>query len=274
MARPLKVFVLPVFCLCLTVPAGVARAADCGALLQKAKKEFSVIKRRQMLEQSLAVCPSDPELNYEYGYSFERFRKYDKALSYYRKALSLRPGLAKAYFGIGDIERSRGNLKAAREAYEKGMQFDRENTRVLAQLNQVRKSLGLGPYKFPAKKVAARPAATPADNNGSASVAMSPTLKAITRLKVHFAANSDKLDLDARDVIGVLVGQAMLNDDLANVGLKVVGIARDPGLAKRRAEKVRDYLLNNFAISSKRLLASARLLTRADKGGGVEFVQQ
>ncbi len=272
MSRPLRTSLLAFSILCLLVPA-IAAGADCKGLLKKAKKEFNVIKRQQMIEQALAACPSDPELTYEYGYSFERFRKYPKALSYYRKALSLRPGMAKAWFGIGDIERGKGKLKAAREAYEKGIQFDHENKRVMAKLNEVRKGLGLGPFRIPVKRaaVAGRSVRVPAAKGTAVS---SPMLNVITRLKVHFNANSAELGLDARDVISVLVGQAMLRHELTDVVLKVVGIARDPALARRRAEKVRDYLLNNFAIGSKRLVAGARLMVAADKGGGVEFVPQ
>jgi len=246
-------------------------AADCGALLAKAKKEFSIIRRQQMLAEALAVCPSDAALNYEYGYALERFRKYDEALSYYRKAISLRPGMASAWFGIADIERNRRNLKQAREAYEKGLEFDRNNKRALARLNEVRKKLGLGPYAVKRGRAASSPAAAK-KQAAAGKKTVSPLLAAITRLRVRFAPDSDSLGLDAMDVLAVVVGQAMLKPELANVSLKVVGIARDPELARRRAEKVRDYLLGNFAISTGRIAAAARLLTPSDKGGGVEFV--
>jgi len=258
------------FSLLLAVP-GVVSAADCNGLLVKAKREFSVVKRQQMLEQALTVCPADAELNYEYGYSFERFRKYGKALSYYRKALSLQPETAKAWFGIGDIQRSNGKLKDARHSYEKGLRYAQDK-RVIAKLNEIRKGFGLGPFHLVVKTAVPKP--SPAAKVKSAAKHPSPMLKAITRLRVHFADNSYKLDLDARDVISVLVGQALLNKDLAGVALKVVGVAGNSDLARKRAARVRAYLLDNFAISAGRLVTEARLLSSSDKGGGVEFQLQ
>lgn len=249
-------------------------AADCAGLLAKAKKEFSLIRRQQLLVEALAVCPADAELNYEYGYFLERFRKYDKAVSYYRKAVSMRPGMAKAWFGIADIERSRNNLAQAREAYEKGLSLDRGNKRALARLNEVRKRLGLGPYRpGPARtRTAARPVAARKKAAAPHKAARSPLLAAITRLRVRFAPNSAELDLDAMDVLAVVVGQAMTRPELAGLSLKVVGVARDPELARKRAERVRDYLLGNFPISTARIAAAARLLSPSDKTGGVEFI--
>ena len=202
----------------------VSHAADCGALLAKAKKEFSIIRRQQMLVEALAVCPSDADLNYEYGYALERFRKYDEALSYYRKAISLRPGMASAWFGIADIERNRSNLKQARQAYEKGLEFDRNNKRALARLNEVRKKLGLGPYRARRAKARAVVAETRKQAAaGQEKKRLSPLLAAITRLRVRFDPNSADLDLDAMDVLAVVVGQAMRRRELADVSLKVVG---------------------------------------------------
>ena len=86
-------FAAPAFLL-----SGQALAADCQALNNSIRKERSLMTRKTMIEDAMKQCPNDSEIVYQYGYTYERLRKYEKAMDNYKKAISLDPRFAKAYF--------------------------------------------------------------------------------------------------------------------------------------------------------------------------------
>ncbi|MBE9523236.1 MAG: tetratricopeptide repeat protein, partial [Proteobacteria bacterium] len=101
--------------------AGMAKAADCKALEVSIRKERSLIKKKAMITDAIKVCPNDAGIMYQDGYSYERLRKYEDAVRSYKKAISIDPGFAKAYFSIGDIQMLTKNYKEAVNYYQQGL---------------------------------------------------------------------------------------------------------------------------------------------------------
>jgi len=100
-----------------------------------------------------------------------------------------------------------------------------------------------------AKKIAAKAAAGPA-------------VRSIERLVIPFEGDSTELSLEARDVLGVVVGQAMNREDMRDSRFEVGGHTDNLGdakkndeIARQRALAVRNYLADGFGIDAGRLKA-------------------
>ncbi len=106
-----------------------AFAADCLVIRKNIQQQTDLLKRRELIEQSLVNCPNDSVINFKYAYSLERFRKYKKALKHYQVATKLDPKYAKAYFGMGDMYLQTGKPHQSVAAYKKGLSLDPSNKR-------------------------------------------------------------------------------------------------------------------------------------------------
>ena len=93
--------------------ADLAAAADCKALEMSIRRERSLITKQSMISDAIKACPKDAAIMYQDGYSNERLRKYEEAIKSYKKAISIDPDYAKAYFSIGDVQMLLKNYKEA-----------------------------------------------------------------------------------------------------------------------------------------------------------------
>ena len=257
------------------VESSGAFAADCKALHDKIRKERTLMRKKQMAVDAVKVCPNDAPIVYQYGYSLERLRKYEDALKQYQKAVKLDSTYAKAYFSVGDIQSLLRNYREAVVAYQIGLLHE-DDGRAKISLKEAR-----GKYKeltgkdAPApppplekkktvvvKKAAVEPVAAAKKNvtapkpSATVSYAEAP----IIRLQVPFFKKSTNLSQDARDVLAVVVGQAMQRPDMKNVRFEIGGHTDNIGdsnkneeISKKRAETVKAYLVKNFGISADRL---------------------
>lgn len=256
----------------LLVSGNTAVGADCNALRAKIVKEKRMIQKRDIIRESLKECPNDPVINYEYGYSFERFRKYEDALKYYEKAISSDKKFAKGYFGKGDVQAFLGNYKSAIEAYEAGLRIEPDEPRVKKSLETAKekyKAQG-GVVEPPKKTVTAAGSTSPSKTvPKKVIVAEAPKKPAapvsyaeapILRLQVPFYKKTTKLSRDAMDQLDIIVGQALEREDMKYIKLEIVGHTDNTGkaadnmeLSKKRAEVVKKYLMDNFKIGSDTL---------------------
>jgi len=249
-------------------------AEGCAALSDGIHKERVLMKKKALVADALKSCPNDPEIVYQDGYILERFRKYEEALARYKKAVSLDPGYAKAYFSMGDIQAVLNNYGEAIAAYQEGLKYDSSNARARSSLKEaLAKYQGTPSRQTPAvqpqstvpvvgvvaagkdvkgdvKKVAAKAAAT------------GPAVRSIERLVIPFEGDSTELSRQARDVLGVVVGQAMNREDMRNSRFEVGGHTDNLGdakkndeIARQRALAVRNYLSDGFGIDAERLKA-------------------
>ncbi len=240
---------------CLNMSTPVL-GADCDAIRKAIKAEKNLKERRKKVANAILQCPEDPILNYKYGLSLERFRKYDKALGYYQKAALLDPQMGKAYVGMGDVYIYLGLLNESIEAYQQAAKLMPENNRAvnrLACLTIKRKALEGGiltGVEF--IKVM--------DRRGKIST-NSPLLLTGPALQyqIAFVGNSDKLLPKGIRQLGA-VGQAMQNDAIAQARFEISTHvdSSDSALvaleeSKKRAEMIKDQLVTNFQINPKRI---------------------
>jgi outer membrane protein OmpA-like peptidoglycan-associated protein len=263
------------------IGVGDGWAADCKALGEAISKERTLLTKKSMIEEAMVACPRDAEIVYQHGYTLERLRKYEEALISYKKAINIDANYAKAFFSIGDIQMILKNYQEAAEAYETGLRFDSGDARAQASLKdaQVRYKELTGktlPSESSAVSTAAvKPAAPAAVAAVPASVrAPSKTVVAaeiedsapaqlvapILRLQVPFENQTADLSQEAKDVLAVVVGQAMQRKDMVFSRFEVSGHTDNLGdqaknleISKQRAEAVKKYLTENFAIDGRRL---------------------
>lgn len=243
----------------------VAIAADCEGMHDAISKERVLIKKKTQVEAAVGQCPGHPGIAYQHGYVLERFRKYKEALAGYNRAIEIDPGYAKAYFSIGDIHVLQNNYEKAVKAYQDGLQQEPGDARAINSLNAI-----LAKHKVPAgvnsniEVISAKPVGKGgnlADNSKSApNKARQYTVIPVTRLEIPFEAQTAVLSQEARDVLSVVVGQAMNRADMSDSKFEVGGHTENLGsekknddIARKRAVTVQKYLVENFAISDKRL---------------------
>ena len=231
-------------------------AADCMAIKKAIPAEKNMKKRRALVADAIIQCPEDPVLNYKYGLSLERFRKYDKALSYYQKATLYDPKMGKAYAGMGDIYTHQGLLDKAIAAYQKAVQIMPENSRSesrLARLEAKRKALEGG-------VLTVGEVITVMDNRGKIPTNMPLLLTGpVLQYQIAFVENTNELlPTGIRQIAGV--GQAMQNEALQHIRFEISTHMESTlsSLAalensKIRAQMIVDQLVANFQIDPKRL---------------------
>jgi len=76
----------------------------------------------------LAVNPNDYSANFYLGYLKRRNREYDAALSFFQKALRLRPGNGAVHYQISLIHNLKGKLDEAQRVLESVVKKDPEYT--------------------------------------------------------------------------------------------------------------------------------------------------
>ena len=109
----------------------LAGAVDCQSLIEQINAQRNFLLRKEMVEEAAKQCPDNPVLVFKYAFSLERFNKPEEALSYYKKAAELDPGMAQAYFGQGDIYNQLQRYEEAIVAYNKGLEIDPTNVRAI-----------------------------------------------------------------------------------------------------------------------------------------------
>lgn len=251
----------------------VAVAADCKALNASIRKERGLMQKKALIEDAMKVCPKDAEVVYQNGYTFERLRKYEDAIKYYRKAISLDNDFAKAYFSIGDIQMLLKNYQEAVDSYISGLGHAPSDRRARASLKEARQKYrqltgkeapdAPGGVVATVKKASGaapppktRAKAVPKKASGPASFAEVPIL----RLQVPFHKKTASLSQDAKDVLSVVVGQAMNRSDMRGSSFEVGGHTDNQGdasknyeISKKRANAAHRYLTKDLGVAATRL---------------------
>jgi outer membrane protein OmpA-like peptidoglycan-associated protein len=260
------------------IGVGDGWAADCKALGEAISKERTLLTKKSMIEEAMEACPRDAEIVYQHGYTLERLRKYEEALISYKKAINIDSNYAKAFFSIGDIQMILKNYQEAAEAYETGLRFDSGDARARASLKDAQisyKELTGKTLPSAVSAAAVKPAApvevaaVPATVRATSKTVVAAKIEdsapaqlvaPILRLQVPFENQTADLSQEAKDVLAVVVGQAMQRKDMALSRFEVSGHtdnlgdqARNLEISKQRAEAVKKYLTENFAIDGRRL---------------------
>jgi tetratricopeptide (TPR) repeat protein len=231
-------------------------AADCKAIKKAIPAEKDLKKRRTLVADAVRQCPEDPMLNYKYGLSLERYRKYDKALSYYQKAAIYDPQMGKAHAGMGDIYIFQGQLTKAVEAYGIAAELMPDDTRTANKLHRLRsKKKALEGEVLTVGEVL-----SVMDNQKKISTNTSLLLNGpVLQYKIDFVEyTNDLTPTGIKQLAGI--GQAFRNDALQQVQFEVsthIGLPLSSKAAlensKLRAQMIKDQLVSNFGINPKRI---------------------
>lgn len=231
-------------------------AADCQALKKAIAAEKNLKKRRVLVADSIVQCPEDPVLNYKYGLSLERFRKYNKALSYYQKAALYDPKMGKAFAGMGDVYVYQGQLDKAIEVYQKAVKLMPGDNRAKNRLDLLEaKGKALEGEVLTVDEVVAV-----MDSRGKISTNTPLLLTGpVLQYNVAFVKNSN--ELQPKGIMQIAgIGQAMQSDALKHIRFEIATHLASPvsSLAalensKIRAQMIVDQLVINFQINPKRI---------------------
>lgn len=273
-AKKWHIFLVIAICLGVCSPAF---AVNCKAVKKGLQQERNLKKKRKMLADAIIQCPDDSIINYKYALSLERFRKYEKALGYYQKAVLIDPGMAKAHAGMGDVYIYLGLLDEAIEAYQQAVNNMPGNDRFISRLARLtikRKALR-GELLSVGEFIKVM------DHRGKISSNMSLLLTGpALQYKIAFVGNTDTLQPTGIRQLGA-VGQAIQNDVLKHVRFEI-STHVEPALSqlaaieasKGRAKMIKDQLVTNFQIDPKRLeitwYGDAQPLEMETSSGGIE----
>ena len=257
MSKLLQLIVAICVFVLIASPALVA-GQECNTIKTQIKKERNLLKKRELINRALALCPQDAEIHYACAYAAERLRKYDKAQSNYLKATELDSNYAKAYFGLGDIYMVLGNARSAIGAYERGLTLVPQNKRA-------RSSLELARIKYKSEsgeKITSAEFIQVMQESKAEETTQGAVDGPLLRMQIHFYSASSQLSEKAMDQL-VNVGKALENPALSDKKFEISGHTDDTGvpesnliLSKHRAEQVRQYLLDTFAIQPEALVVA------------------
>jgi len=256
--RYLLHFIAAICILALAISPTFASEQACSTIKAKIKKERNLLKKRDLLNQALDICPDDAEVFYGCAYAAERLRHYDKAQQYYLKATELDSSYAKAYFGLGDIYMVLGNARAAIGAYQKGLELAPQNKRARAsiELAQIKHKSESG------EQITADEFIQVMQGSKAEETTPGAIDGPLLRMQIHFYSASSQLSEQAMAQL-VNVGKALENPALSDKIFEISGHTDDIGpseanliLSKHRAEQVREYLLNTFSIRPEALIVA------------------
>ncbi len=254
-----KIQLVAVICiLILTTCPALATEQECSTLKNQIKKERNLLKKRKLLDHAVALCPRDAEIHYSYAYAAERLRKYDKAQSHYLKSTELDSNNAKAYFGLGDIYMVLGNAKSAIDSYQRGLAL-------VPQHKRARSALDLAQIKYKSEsgeQITAAEFIQVMQESKAEETTQGAVDGPLLRIQIHFYSASSQLSEQAMNQL-VNVGKALENPALSGKKFELSGHTDDTGspeanliLSKHRAEQVRQYLIETFAIQPEALIVA------------------
>lgn len=91
-------------------------------------------EQKRLLLRALELCPQHPEAHTNLADIFEKEQNFAPALTHYQTAVRLKPELAAAWVGIGDVYSKTGQLTLSLEAYLHACQQDADARQRIAEL--------------------------------------------------------------------------------------------------------------------------------------------
>jgi len=96
-----------------------------------------------VFKEALKVNPKDAKAYYYLGLVYSGLGEFEQAISHYRKSLELAPGNVRTWRNLGlSLIDTEGDLEEARQCYEKALAMAPNDSRILMELDGVKKSLG------------------------------------------------------------------------------------------------------------------------------------
>jgi len=222
---------------------------------------LALIKKEQLYRKAIELCPSYAEAHNNLGHVYEKQGRFEEAIAEYKKATELAPRAPYPYFGLGDIYYKTGRYKEAIKWYNKGLKYapdDPLTNKILALIRDIQKggiikaetirgmlsatrgpgeivsiTFGEGLIPFDFDKYDIRPDARPQLNE------IGKALEKLFTLSKDISVESKEMPL-----IEIAGHTDHIGTDEYNMEL-----------SRKRAESVIDYLVRNFDIPRRKLIA-------------------
>ena len=122
----------------LRIRAAGNRATQLLATPSERMSESELREAMQLIEDVLPYRPHDPELNARAAQVCLQLGKYDEAVDYTQTLLEGAPEIASHHSLLGRIERARGDLKAAKNAFGEAIELDPDDLEARRALASMR----------------------------------------------------------------------------------------------------------------------------------------
>ena len=96
----------------------------------KGQEKETFEKNKALIEKAIKIGSSDPDIMLAVGYAYETAGKYEEALSYYQKAIQLKP-TGDAYFHKGHVLAFLDQKIESKEAYDESYRLDPKSPQIL-----------------------------------------------------------------------------------------------------------------------------------------------
>ena len=97
----------------------------------------------EVFKEALKANPKDAKAYYYTGLVYAGLREFGQTISNYRKSLELDPGNVRAWRNLGlSLVDTQGDMEEARQCFEKALALAPKDSRILMELDRVKKSLG------------------------------------------------------------------------------------------------------------------------------------
>lgn len=96
----------------------------------KGQEKETFEKNKALIEKAIKIGSSDPDIMLAVGYAYETAGKYEEALSYYQKAIQLKP-TGDAYFHKGHALTFLDRKTESKEAYDESYRLDPDSPQIL-----------------------------------------------------------------------------------------------------------------------------------------------
>lgn len=97
----------------------------------------------KVFKEALKANPKDAKAYYYLGLVYAGLGEFDQTISYYRKSLELDPGNLRAWRNLGlSLVDTKGDMEEAEQCFEKALALAPNDSRILMELDRVKKSQG------------------------------------------------------------------------------------------------------------------------------------
>ncbi len=221
---------------------------------------LSFSERKEAFTKAVELCPDYAEAHVNLADAYENLGDFDAAERHYAQAVSLGLQSPIPYIGLGEVYLRTGRYRLAKDYYAKGCNIEPDNERLLAGQKIVDERLKREKVFFTRAQIKA----CLSEDEQFRLMCMCPhdyqsfLRKWICMPVVLFSPGSTELSKEARRQLDE-VGEAV-SKDLAGTSWSVIGHADNVGdksrnmqLSKKRAERVKRYLVERHGIDSNRL---------------------
>lgn len=216
-----------------------------------------LMEKEKLYQNAIALCPDFTAAHNNLGDVYENLGKYTEAIYEYQKAISLDGNFSAPYSGLGDVYFKNGNYTEAVKQYDKALELDPKDevTRDLRMQAQALMQSDVIP-KDAIVKVLARPQIL---TRGPVDVVKISFGSDLHKGSIPFDYNQYVIREDAKAQLRE-IGQALTTAELSDYVFEIGGHTDIRGsedfnleLSLKRANAVKDHLVNDYRIPAKRL---------------------